>query len=280
MTNFKGLINRILPSSSLHGAGERCVIFLQGCNFNCLYCNSSEMISRCVGCGRCIDSCMTGALTIGDSGVEFNAQLCNDCDQCLNVCDKNSFPKALSLTVPEVMIKVMAKRELISGITVSGGECSLQIEFMTELFAAAKKEGLSTCIETNGSRSYIDFPEFMALCDAVILDVKAFSLDEHLKLTGQSNQKVLEKLTFLATENKLYEVGSVIVPELLDNESTVDHISKIIAQLNPLIRYKLIKFRAHGVRQNLLSASAPSDEYMEKLAAIANQGGLLNVILA
>jgi YjjW family glycine radical enzyme activase len=280
MANVKGLINRILPSSSLHGAGERCVIFLQGCNFNCLYCNSSEMISRCVGCGRCIDSCVTGALTIGDSGVEFNAQLCNDCDQCLNVCDKNSFPKALSLTVPEVMIKVMAKRELISGITVSGGECSLQIEFMTELFAAAKKEGLSTCIETNGSRSYIDFPEFMALCDAVILDVKAFSLDEHLKLTGQSNQKVLENLTFLATENKLYEVGSVIVPELLENEATVNQVSQIIARLNPQIRYKLIKFCAHGVRQNLLSAVAPSDEYMEKLAAIANQNGLQNVILA
>ena len=280
MTNFKGLINRILPSSSLHGAGERCVIFLQGCNFNCLYCNSSEMISRCVGCGRCIDSCMTGALTIGDSGVEFNSQLCNDCDQCLNVCDKNSFPKALSLTVAEVMAKIMPNRDLITGISVSGGECSLQIEFMTELFAAVKKEGLSTCIETNGSRSYSDFPEFMALCDAVILDVKAFALDEHLKLTGQSNQKVLENLTFLATKNKLYEVCSVIVPELLENEATVNQVSQIIARLNPQIRYKLIKFCAQGVRQNLLSAVAPSDEYMEKLAAIANQNGLQNVILA
>ncbi|HCY38448.1 MAG TPA: YjjW family glycine radical enzyme activase [Neisseriales bacterium] len=280
MTNFKGLINRILPSSSLHGAGERCVIFLQGCNFNCLYCNSSEMISRCVGCGRCIDSCMTGALTIGDSGVEFNSQLCNDCDQCLNVCDKNSFPKALSLTVAEVMAKIMPNRDLITGISVSGGECSLQIEFMTELFAAVKKEGLSTCIETNGSRSYSDFPEFMALCDAVILDVKAFALDEHLKLTGQSNQKVLENLTFLVTKNKLYEVCSVIVPELLENEATVNQVSQIIARLNPQIRYKLIKFCAHGVRQNLLSAVAPSDEYMEKLAAIANQNGLQNVILA
>ena len=238
------------------------------------------MISRCVGCGRCIDSCMTGALTIGDSGVEFNSQLCNDCDQCLNVCDKNSFPKALSLTVAEVMAKIMPNRDLITGLSVSGGECSLQIEFMTELFAAVKKEGLSTCIETNGSRSYSDFPEFMALCDAVILDVKAFALDEHLKLTGQSNQKVLENLTFLATRNKLYEVGSVIVPELLENEATVNQVSQIIARLNPQIRYKLIKFCAHGVRQNLLSAVAPSDEYMEKLAAIANQNGLQNVILA
>lgn len=275
-----GLINRILTSSSDYGTGNRAVVFLQGCSFNCLYCCTPETISQCVSCGRCIDSCITGALTIGDDGLEFDESLCNDCDECLLACNKNSYPKALTMTVEQVMQKIIPIRDSISGITVSGGECSLQIEFITELFKAAKNLGLHTLIDSNGSRFYGDLPEFMAVCDGVMLDVKAFDLAEHKKLTGKDNQTVLRNLDYLLTSKKLHEVETVIVPELLNNEQTVDQISKIIAKADNNVCYKLIKFRAHGVRQNLMSAISPSDEYMNSLVAIAKANGVLNVVLA
>jgi YjjW family glycine radical enzyme activase len=274
-----GIVNRILPCSSVDGPGNRVAIFLQGCNFNCLYCHNPETIGRCVGCGECVETCYTGALSIGDFGVDFNPQLCDNCDQCLVACKNNSSPKTLKMTAAEVMQEVMKSRDFISGITVSGGECSLQIEFLSELFALAQAEGLTTFADSNGSRLYSELPEFMQVCDAVMLDVKAFDSAEHKMLTGMENTTVLANLDYLAKTNKLYEVRTVVVPELLDNKNTVNQVSKILAAINPQIRYKLIKFRAHGVRQNLLSSPSPSDEYMDELAACACENGCQQVVL-
>ncbi len=233
-----GFVRSILSHSSVDGPGNRVVIFLQGCNFNCLYCHNPETIAH-----------------------------------------YRYISETQQLTPSDVMSEVMKYRNFISGITVSGGECSLQIEFLTELFRLAKNEGLTTFADSNGSRNCSDFDDFLSVCDSIMLDVKSFNSLEHQRLTGADNNIVLDNLNYLAKINKLYEVRTVIVPDLLNNENTVNEVSKILANINPDIRYKLIKFRAHGVRDNLHKMFSPSDEYMDKLTKIACDNGCQQVLL-
>ncbi|HYE82851.1 MAG TPA: YjjW family glycine radical enzyme activase [Clostridia bacterium] len=275
----KALVNRILPFSSVDGPGNRAVVFFQGCNFNCRYCHNPETMNRCSDCGLCIPVCPSGALSSRDGRIVWNPASCMGCDACLVECRSKSSPKAVFMTAGEIMKVIGKVRPFISGITVSGGECTLQKDFLAELFEEAHKAGLTAFADTNGS---IDFSRERMLTDAldkVMLDIKSFDEEEHIMLTGMSNSVVLKNAVYLAKLNKLYEVRTVIVPELLDNRRNVAEISRMLAELNPNIRYKLIKFRPVGVPEDMKKTPVPSDELMEELKNSAVEKGCKEIIV-
>ncbi|MHB1391579.1 MAG: radical SAM protein [Clostridia bacterium] len=232
----KALVNKILPFSSVDGPGNRTVIFLQGCNFNCLYCHNPETISK-------------------------------------------SSPKAVVMTVSEVMMAIDRVRPFISGITVSGGECTLQKEFLIELFEEVHKLKLTAFVDTNGSIDFSNEEKLTNSLDMVMLDIKSFDEEEHRMLTGMSNNLILKNAEYLARLDKLYEIRTVFVPGLLDNRRNVLDVSRLIAGLNPNIRYKLIKFRPLGVLGDMKKVPAPSNELMEDLKKSAEEMGCRNVIV-
>lgn len=275
----KALVNRILPFSSVDGPGNRTVIFLQGCNFNCLYCHNPETINRCTDCGLCISSCPADALSNMGGRVTWDSMKCTSCDACLEACQAKSSPKAVFMNTKEIMEAVLKVRPFISGITVSGGECTLQREFLEELIEAAHKSKLTVYLDTNGSVDFSKEDKHTSTMDMVMLDIKSFDEQEHKMLTGMSNEIVIKNAEYLAKLNKLYEIRTVIVPELLDNLRNVQEISSLICRLNPNIRYKLIKFRPIGVLKDMKSIPTPSDEQMEQLKKIAEEKGCRNVIV-
>lgn len=289
----KGLINRILPFSSVDGPGNRSTIFLQGCNFNCLYCHNPETIKLCNNCGNCLKACEFGALAMeacvlneshkapinSKKHIIYDKSKCRQCDLCLKACENCSSPKALKMSVEEVLKEIEKTRPFISGITVSGGECTLQIEFLTALFKEVKKMGLTTFIDTNGSIDLRPYEEFLEVVDMAMVDLKAYDSEEHIRLTSKDNKNVIENIRFLGSIGKLYEVRTVIVPEILNNEYNVDKTSKLIASIDNKIRYKIIKYRAIGVRGNIISSYTPSDEYMEALKSIAENNGVRDVVM-
>lgn len=274
----KGYVNRILPFSSVDGPGNRTAIFLQGCNFNCLYCHNPETISRCSHCGNCITRCPYGALTLDDRKVTWNQEACEGCDECLRACCIDSSPKVKEMTVEEVVTVIKKTKAFVSGITVSGGECTLQMTFLKDLFKAVKKLDLSIFIDTNGSLPLWEDQEFFNLFDMAMVDLKAFDREEHLSLTGVDNDTVLENITYLARHKKLYEVRTVVVEGLLNNFRTIDETSRLIASLDPNIGYKLIKYRPLGVREGLVPGNTPSVETIEKLTQLAAKNGCRNLI--
>lgn len=235
----KALVNKILPFSSVDGPGNRTAIFLQGCNFNCLYCHNPETIDHCNHCS----------------------------------------PKVVEMTVEDVIKVINKTRTFISGITVSGGECTLQPEFLIGLFKEVKKMGLTVFIDTNGSVPLYGNEKLVEAMDMVMIDVKSYDPEEHKSLTGMDNGIVLENVKYLSGINKLCEVRTVVVPEVLDNYYNIDMISKLITSLDPNIRYKIIKYRPVGVRTKMISSHTPSDEMMNKLGEIANKNGCSNVVL-
>ena len=111
-----------------------------------------------------------------------------------------------------------------------------------------------------------------------MLDIKSFDEAEHIKLTGMSNKVVIKNAEYLASKNKLYEVRTVIVPGLLDNKRNVDKISRLIASLNPDIRYKLIKYRPIGVIESMKNVPVPTDEEMTELKELAAGNGCMDIL--
>lgn len=275
----KALVNRIIPFSAVDGPGNRTSIFLQGCNFNCLYCHNPETINKCIHCGNCVSACPSGALSFENHKVHWKEELCIKCDECLKNCSYNASPKVKEMSVEDIILEIKKVKPFIEGITVSGGECTLQKDFLISLFTEVKKLGLTCFVDTNGSIPLYEDLALLEVMDKSMIDLKSYSLEEHKMLTSMENNIVLKNIKKLSKLNKLYEIRTVIVPDLLNNKSNVHNVSKLIASLNPNTIYKIIKYRPLGVREELINSSTPSKEFMEELQRIAISNGCKNVII-
>ena len=274
------LVNRILPFSSVDGTGNRTVFFLQGCNFNCGYCHNPETINVCNSCGVCVSACPTGAIRLEDGKVTYQRALCCACDACLRACPRDASPKVDEMQPEEALDILREHRPFIRGITVSGGECTLQRDFVFALFRGAKQMGLGTLLDSNGNYDFEQDEELLSVCDGVMLDVKCLDPVAHRTLTGQSNALVLKNLTSLAVRGKLEEVRTVVVPDVLPNEDTVRRVCELLKPYwaaGATIGYKLLRFRPLGVREEYRAVPMPDDETMELLQTIALQAGCKRV---
>jgi pyruvate formate lyase activating enzyme len=235
-----GYVRRILPFSSVDGPGNRTIIFLQGCSFRCAYCHNPETIAL-------------GSVLSTDE---------------------------VSLRSPEdVVQEVLKYRLFISGVTISGGECTLQPEFLLALVKLLKKEDFNVLIDTNGDFDQAYYERIKPWADGFMLDIKSVNPEAHRELTGEDNQQVLENLRRMAQDQTLCEVRTVIVPEWPDNANTVSYVSRVIAAYAPETRYKLIRYRPHGVVGQFKDKSMPCHTEMEILEKIALDAGLKQVIL-
>ncbi len=278
----KAVVNRIIPFSSVDGPGNRTAVFLQGCNIDCKYCHNPETRNLCVQCGACVEQCPAGALSRGvDGGIVWQEELCVQCDTCIHVCPHSSSPRTHVMTAEETYRKVQKQIPFIRGITVSGGECMLQPEFLTELFRLAKEDGLTTLIDSNGMVPFWDYPELMEATDGVMLDIKAFDREEHREVTGAYNDTVLKNAEYLARNSKLFEVRAVIVPGLYDTEKSVRQMGAFLAPFLKIkkFRIKVIAYRPMGVREIYSHYEVPSGTYLEYLAGILREQGFEDIII-
>lgn len=276
------IVNRIIHSSVVDGPGNRVAVFLQKCNFKCSYCHNPETIGACLECGCCVEKCPSKALSLENGKIIWNEEKCCECDTCIHICPHMSSPRVKNYTAKQIMAEIASDIPYVRGITISGGECTQQRDFLVELFLLAKKQGLSTLIDSNGSYDFSKDAELMDVCDGVMLDVKAFNSDAHKKLTGMDNELVLKNAVYLAEHGKLEEIRTVIVPDQLPNEDTVFQITKMLKPYlaNKQIRYKLISYRQFGVRSPYNQIfKTPSSSEMMKYKKIAEENGFENIIL-
>lgn len=274
------LVNKIVPFSVVDGPGNRTAIFLQGCGFSCKYCHNPETIRPCVNCGECAKVCKSGALSFENGEVLYNQSKCIQCDECIKNCKNLSSPKAVSMSTDEVMDIVKSNMPFIRGITVSGGECTGWRNFLLELFVKAKEAGLTTLIDSNGSYLFESDPELMAVTDGVMLDVKSWDCNDHLDITGKTNETVISNLHYLLKSNKLSEARVVVVPELMDAVTTVRNVSAELKNYSrEEVRLKIIKFRSNGVRAEFKNLTPPDDDFLNELKSIALEYNLRDVVL-
>lgn len=272
-------VNKIIPLSLVDGPGNRTSIFLQGCNISCTYCHNPETQKICSNCGICVDGCPVGALSLSDGKVIWDKSLCVMCDRCISVCPNNASPKIKMMTAEGVFSEVKKNIPFIRGITVSGGECTLNPEFLLELFTLAKGENLTCLIDSNGMIDLSMYPELVSKCDGVMLDVKSWNNTVYHKLTGADNDTVKKNLRYLAEKDKLEEIRIVCLQDEVDAKDVISGISHTIGKKVQSTRLKLIKFRHYGVKGRLERMKSPADDYMNMLHEKASQTGFKNIII-
>ena len=273
-------VNRIVPFSSVDGPGNRTAVFLQGCNFNCRYCHNPETIHVCTHCGACVSVCPVGALRIEDGEVRYDWVKCKMCDACIHVCPHSSCPRIRNLSDEECMHEIEKQIPFIRGVTVSGGECTLHRDFLVALSRRVRARGLGFLLDSNGNYDFSADGELLNAVDGVMLDVKAWDAENHLRLTGADNDLVKRNLDFLATAGKLEEVRTVVAPDWMNPEETVEAVSRRLVSLGAAnTRYKIIRYRPMGVRSEYRDQSVPAKERLNALAERANALGIANTVL-
>ncbi len=269
---MRAKINRIIPFSNVDGPGNRMSFFFQGCPLDCAYCHNPETINECTHCQVCVSSCPSDALSLEAGKVVWSKHKCTDCDTCISVCPHKSSPKISMMSLEDCLNEVKAVAPFIRGITCSGGECMQHADFMLELFKEVKKLGLTCLIDSNGFYDFEDYPELMAVCDGVMLDVKAVNPEFHMQLVKQPNETIMKNLKWLLDHDLLQEVRTVLLPNHPhQNSNTVENVAKI---LNHRSYYKILKYRPYGVKPAGLTFCGQgilSDEEAERCVALAKQ---------
>lgn len=178
------------------------------------------------------------------------------------------------MSVEEVLNQVRQSMPYISGITVSGGEATVQHEFVLELFKQVKTskefEGLTTFIDSNGNAPQIIWDELCPFTDGVMLDLKALDDAKHLELTGSSNAVVLESIKYLDSIRKLYEVRLLLVPGHNDSDKQLIDTAMWLRAINPQMKIKINAFKTHGVRALARQWPEVSDEDLARYKKIVN----------
>lgn len=273
----KAPVNKIIPFSTVDGPGSRTSIFLQGCNLACGYCHNPETQRLCSFCGFCVSKCPAGALSLRGVRVVWNPSKCVSCDTCISVCPHRASPKIREMDAPQVMAEVEQNLPFIRGVTVSGGECMLHPQFLTEFCTLAKRRGLTCLLDSNGTVAFSEYPELMNVCDGVMLDVKSWSREVFFSLTGGDNAVVKENLRFLSSCGKLEEVRVVCLDGRVDAESVIRGAAETLGRETPYTRLVLISFRPFGVRGDFSFFPSPSAQRMRDLQELAVSAGFRSV---
>ena len=209
----------------------------------------------------------------------FRCQYCHNPDTWTL---KNGIPVPLKKAVEEVQKYANGLKAMKGGFTLSGGEPLMQDRFAARLLAAVKGMGVHTAIETNGYYADRLSDEEIAKIDLVILDMKAFSPEQHRRVTGLLNAEVLEFARRLAAMNHPMWIRYVLVPGLTNVCEEMEALASFGASLGVVERVEILpfhllgkyKWQRLGLTYELEATEPPTVEEVAKAVAIFRAAGL------
>jgi YjjW family glycine radical enzyme activase len=273
-----GFISKILLQSFVDGPGNRAVVFFQRCNLRCVYCHNPSTLERCRDCGDCIFVCPAGALRMDGARVRWDAGRCRDCEACVEACPHFSTPRVWELTAEELWERIRPHADFLAGVTASGGEATLQLDFLMAFFPLVNGASrLTTMIETNGCLEAGALSRLLPVLDSAIVDLKAFDDEVHRQLAGAGNERTKETIAILARAGKLDSVRVTVVPGFNDTRDEAVETARFLRSLDPRIPLRFQRFRAHGTRGAAALWPSPTDDDLDALCAAAREAGIANV---
>lgn len=281
MSDGVAAVSKFLTWSVVDGPGNRFVLFLQGCNYRCVTCHNPHTIGVCSDCGACVAVCPSGALTKTGRKVVHDPGLCVACDSCLAACPTRANPMVRRMAVEDVLALLRRNAPFLNGLTVSGGEATLHLDFLIDLFAAIRMAPdlahLTLFIDSNGHLPAEGWQRVLPLTDGVMLDIKAFDPDRHHRLTGADNELSLASARLLADAGKLYELRFLLVPGETDRPEEIEALAALARDLGLNTRLRLNAFQRHGVRGPAAGWPTMPRDGVEAVAAALRAAGIAEV---
>ena len=267
----------IQRASFVDGPGIRTTVFFKGCHLRCKWCHNPEsqnphpevMVhkNKCTGCGKCAEVC------------PHHLAKCEMCGKCVAACPAGArqiygYAKSIEDIVAEVKKDKAFYDPSGGGVTVSGGECMLQIDALCELLKQCRENGIRTAVDTAGDVPWTHFEKILPFTDLFLYDVKCFTEALHQEGTGISNKRLLENLTRLSKETEVDIIVRIpLIPTFNDNK---EEIQKIAAFLRPLrIRdvellpyHQMGEHKYDGLGRAFTAYPVPSKEQTEEYKAM------------
>jgi pyruvate formate lyase activating enzyme len=295
---MKGLIYNMQRFAIHDGPGIRTLIYMKGCPLKCLWCSSPQTQKpspeilhielNCKKCGRCIEACPNDAITISDDEcIKIDRKLCQSCGECVETCLNQALKLAgKSITVEELFQEVNKDspfyRRSNGGITVGGGEPTMQHEFVAAFLKRCKQIYIHTAIESCGYVKWEYLEKILKYLDLAYFDIKHMDPLVHKELTGVSNELILENIKKASI---LYPViiRIPIAPGLNDSDENILATAKFAAELGKnLQRIEILPYHKFGthlydqldMEYKLKNVEPPKDEHMEKLKELIELCGV------
>ena len=259
-----------LQSSAVDGPGNRYVIFLQGCNFDCVACHNPTTIGRCDACGACVDACPHGALSFPEVGVvAYEEAACDHCRACVAPCPIDSDPAIRVVSAEAVVDEIRSVAGFLSGVTVTGGEPTMQLDALVALFTAIKADPglrrLTTLVDSNGTLDRAGWERLLPVTDGAMIDLKAASPDLHERMTGHGNEPVKRSIELLAPTGKLAEVRLLVIEGVTDTDDELEAWAAFVTGVDPQIPVRVMTFRHQGTRPQAQEWPETSPEAVENV---------------
>ncbi len=281
------LIFDIQRGSYVDGPGIRTVIFCKGCNLDCAWCHNPESKSplkqllyyraRCTRCGACHAVCGQGAVR-EDMTVDGTKCVC--CGECADVCPANAKMICGNPMRIEEIVKTAVKDKGYyeatgGGVTISGGECMLYPDFVFELAARLKSEGIAAAVDTAGNVPRSSFEKVLPHTALFLYDLKHTDAKRHKDGTGADNGRILANLEWLyaqAPEKILLRIP--LIPGFNTDEESLAGLRdwllahKNIQRVEPLQYHKLGDSKAEALGRGKYEAAVPSKAEFERMKTI------------
>lgn len=296
MKSITGQLFNIQHFSTEDGPGIRTTVFMKGCPLRCWWCANPESkafcpqlghrTSLCIKCGYCIKTCPAGALSVSGGQVQVDRDICRFCGACTKVCPSNAMffygqEKSVDEVFTEVLKDIDYYKNSGGGVTVSGGECMMQPQFVEELFLRCKQMGIHTTLDTCGYFPTESLAPVLALTDLVLFDLKLMDREAHHKYTGVYNDLIHDNLRIIAQSNAEVFIRIPVIPGINDSLENLTASAEFVTSIGsphvdllPYHNYGEGKYTILGEPYRMSGTGRPSKELMEQYRAIFTERGI------
>ena len=289
MSELTGTIFDIKRFAVHDGPGIRTTVFFKGCPLRCLWCHNPESMkkqkqivffpSKCIGCGECVKRCPNGAIEFTPEGRKYYRDKCTLCGTCVEYCyAEATVMEGKEVTVEEVIEEVKKDMPFYEnsngGVTLSGGEPTMQPDFCLAILQESKKAGMHTAIDTSGQVKWETFKKILEYVDLVLYDIKHSDPVKHKEYTGVSNETIISNLKKLDELGIPIDIRMPMIPGLNDSEENLTAVAELLKDMKNAQNVKLLpyhrlgegKYERLGMEYVLKDVEPPDKTRMEHLA--------------